>query len=358
MAGNRKLLISLTFGLLLSGVALYFTFRNIPVRDLLGYLKTVNYWWVFPAVSVVLAGFLIRVVRWQLLLSPVKQVGFWEAFHPLMIGFALNLLMPARVGELARPAIFCKKEKVPFSRVLATVGAERIFDVFMLLLFFAIVLVAVDIDPNLDLAFGDYRLNKKTLEVIGMTTLKVSIALVAGIVFVSARQSRGLMTRAILALPGLFFFAAGSFKEKIKQRICVRLAGAVDNFAVGLDMLRSPKKVGQCLILSFLAWVLAGVSHYLLTFGSPGIDLSFLEMCAVMVILCFFISLPSAPGFWGVWEAGGVFGLLIFGVPAKEAAGFTLANHVVQILPIIAVGIASSFITGVSLMQATRGKDG
>jgi hypothetical protein len=159
-------------------------------------------------------------------------------------------------------------------------------------------------------------------------------------------------------MPSLFFFTSDSFKGKIKQRICLRLAGVVDNFAVGLDMLRSPKKVGQCLILSFLVWVLAGASHYLLTFGSPGIELTFLEMCAVMVILCFFISLPSAPGFWGLWEAGGVFGLLIFGVPAKEAAGFTLANHVVQILPIIVVGIVSSFVTGVSLVQVTRDKDG
>ena len=69
--------------------------------------------------------------------------------------------------------------------------------------------------------------------------------------------------------------------------------------------------------------------------------------------MCFFISLPSVPGFWGLWEAGGVFGLLIFGVPAKEAAGFTLANHVVQILPIIVVGIASAFITGVNLARVT-----
>jgi uncharacterized protein (TIRG00374 family) len=228
----------------------------------------------------------------------------------------------------------------------------------MLLLFFAIVLVTVNIDPNLDLAFGDYRLNKDTLALIGMTTLKVSIVLVAGIVLVSTRQSRRVVTRAIYGLPRLFFFTDDAFREKVKERICVRLAGAVDNFAVGLDMLKSPKKVCQCLILSFLAWVFAGASHYLLTFGSPGIEVTFLEMCAVMVILCFFISLPSAPGFWGLWEAGGVFGLLIFGVPAKEAAGFTLANHVIQILPIIAVGIVSSFVTGVSLLQVTHDQDG
>jgi len=274
----------------------------------------------------------------------------------LMIGFALNLIMPARIGELARPAIFCKKEKVPFPRVLATVGAERIFDVLMLLFFFAVVTVSVDIDPKLDLTFGDYHLNKATLELIGMTTLTVSLVLVMGIVFVSARRGRGIIKRLIFVLPGLVFFASERFREKMRKTVCLKIAEAVDNFATGFEMLRSPKKVGLCLVLSFLAWVFAGISHYLFTFGSPGIDVSFLEMCVVMVILCFFISLPSVPGFWGLWEAGGVFGLLIFGVPSREAAGFTLANHFFQILPIMVIGIASSVITGASLVRVTYEK--
>ena len=70
-----------------------------------------------------------------------------------------------------------------------------------------------------------------------------------------------------------------------------------------------------------------------------------------MVIVCFFISLPSVPGFWGLWEAGGVFGLMIFGVSAKDAAGFTLANHVFQMVPVIVIGLISLVITGVSVVQ-------
>jgi uncharacterized membrane protein YbhN (UPF0104 family) len=91
-----------------------------------------------------------------------------------------------------------------------------------------------------------------------------------------------------------------------------------------------------------------------MSLGCPGIDLSFLELYAMMVILCFFISLPSAPGFWGIWEAGGVFALLIFGVPAKEAAGFTVANHVIQMLPVIIMGLVSAIITGVNVVQVAH----
>lgn len=365
MREKKKLIVSLAIGLLVSGVALYATFRHIPAADLFGYLKTVNYWWVIPAVAVTLAGFVLRVLRWQLLLSPVKETPFWSAFHPLMIGFALNLVMPARVGEVARPAIFFKKEKVPFARVLATVGAERVFDVFTLLFFFAGVLATVKIDPRLDLSFGQYHLNKATLESIALTTVKLCFALLAGMVALCMPASRRRIKRALLALPALLFFSTKAFKKRVRDKLCLKLAAAVDHLAVGLDMLKSPGKVGRCLLLSFLVWVLAGASHYIFTLGCPGVRVSFLEMVAVMVILCFFISLPSVPGFWGLWEAGGVFGLLIFGVPAKEAAGFTLANHVFQIGPVLIVGIISSMITGVSLVgtptaqgaQAGSGKD-
>ncbi len=354
MSRNKGIILSLILGLLLSGIALYVTFVNIPLPELVGYLKTVNYWWVIPAVAIALMSFMIRVVRWQLLLTPVKKTGFWSAYHPLMIGFMLNCLLPARVGELARPAIFSKKERVSFSKVLATVSAERLFDVVVLLVSFVLVLAIVEISPTLDLTFGNYHLNRGTLEMIGVTTLRLCLGLTVCIVLVSAKRSQSLIKRTILRLPDLLLFASGSSKEKIREKLCVKLVKVVENVAVGFDLLKSPKKVGLCLGLSFLVWAVAGGSYYVMAFGCPGIELSFLEVYATMVILCIFISLPSVPGYWGLWEAGGVFGLLIFGVPAKAAAGFTLTNHVLQMVPVIIVGLISSIITGVNVVQVAH----
>ncbi len=351
MFGKKKIFASLAVGLVLSGVALYFSFRNIPLGELVVYLRTVNYWWVIPSVCATLIAFVVRVIRWRLLLSPFKKTGFWNAFHPLMIGFSLNCLLPARVGELARPAIFFKKENVSFSKVLATVGAERVFDIVVLLISFVVVLVTVDIAPDLDTSFGAYHLNKATLDTIAETTLKLSLILVLGIVLISVEATRRGIKQLILASPRLLFFAGHAIKERIKQGICVRLTCFIDNLAAGLDLLKSPKKLSLCFFLSLLVWAFSGVAYYVLSFGCPGFTLSFLEIYAVMVIICFFISLPSVPGFWGLWEAGGVFGLSIFGVAAKEAAGFTLANHFFQLVPVIIVGLASSVITGVSLVQ-------
>ena len=70
-----------------------------------------------------------------------------------------------------------------------------------------------------------------------------------------------------------------------------------------------------------------------------------------MVVVCFFIALPSAPGFWGLWEAGGVFALSLFGIPNKDAVGFILVNHVVQLVPVIIIGWLSAIVTGINISE-------
>ena len=139
----------------------------------------------------------------------------------------------------------------------------------------------------------------------------------------------------------------------MRERFCAPVVRIIDNLAAGFELLKSPKKLGLCLVLSVLVWAAAGASHYVMAFGCPGIQLSFFQMYAVMVILCFFISLPSAPGFWGLWEAGGVFALTLFGISINDAAGFTLANHAIQMFPVILMGFASALITGVNVWRVS-----
>lgn len=354
MTQKGKILLSLAVGVVVSGVALYLTFRNIPLSELVDYLGLVNYWWVIPTLGFVFIGFTIRVLRWQLLLSPIKQTSFSAAFHPLMIGFALNCVLPARLGELARPLVFSKKERTPFSKVLATVGAERVLDILVLLAFFAIVMATVDIDPNLEFTVGTYHLDKTTLDQAATATVRLSVLMVLAILLISLEKTRGCIKKALLFSPKLLFVVQPTTQERLRLGICSQLVRIIDNFAEGFRLLKSPTKLALCVFLSLLAWIFAALSHYTMALGCPGVDVTFLEMCAVMVVLCFFISLPSVPGYWGLWEAGGVFGLLIFGVSGKEAAGYTLVNHFFQIVPVVAIGLFSLIVTGISIVQVSR----
>ena len=341
-------------GLLFSGIALYVTFINIPLGGLTGYITTINYWWIFPSLLFALLSYVLRVVRWQVILKPVKKIGFWHAFHPLVIGFMVNCVLPGRVGEIARPAILYKRDQVEFSKVLATVAVERIFDLVALLLSFIYILATIEINPNLDITFGEYHLTTATLNTIWRTTLQVSFVLVGMILLVSIPKSRGVISTIIMRSPDVLIFAGSHLKEKLRKGICRKIIHVLNNIAHGFEVLKSPKDIIVCLLHSFLIWGLVVLSLYVLAFGFPGIKISFLEAYAVEIIICFFIMLPSVPGFWGLWEAGGVFALMIFGIGAKEAAGLTLVYHFLHVIPVIIIGIVSAMIIGVNLIQSTR----
>lgn len=353
---KNHIILSLVAGIVLSAAALYFAFYNVPLYDLWNYLKSINYSWTIPAVFLVLVSFFIRALRWQFILETSHKINVWRSFHPLMIGFMINCILPGRVGEIARPMILQKKENIPFATGIATVAAERVFDVFALVVFTVITSVFIEINPQAEIVFGDFHLNRSTLETLFNRIIVIGVALLVAIIMVSIPVIRRVIQRVILAVPCLLFFADNSVKTKITAKLCEPLNRFVDNIALGFSLIKYPKKILICALYSVAVWMTAALSYYVFSLGSPGINLSYAEMYAVMVIICLFIALPSVPGFWGLWEAGGVFALSLLGVSSNAGAGFTLANHAIQIFPVIVVGFISAIITSVNIWQISYEK--
>jgi glycosyltransferase 2 family protein len=343
--------ISFVGGVLISAVALYFAFRNVPLSDLLKYLLSINYIWVLPSIILVVISFILRAVRWRIILETSCNISIWRAFHPMVIGFMVNCVLPGRLGEVARPIILQKKEHVPFATGLATVAAERVFDIALLIFLFILTVGAIQIRPDHNAVFGTYQLNQETLDFLFGSMLKIGILLIISIGLFSIGRVRNFIYRMIRFAPRLFFFAGKTFKSAVQKGFCESFIRLLENVARGFTMIRHPKKILFCVVVSFLIWGLLAFSYYVFSLGSPGIDLTFFELSVVMVIICFFIALPSVPGWWGLWEAAGVFALSLFGVSTKEAAGFTLANHAIQVFPVIIMGLISTMILSVNIRQ-------
>jgi uncharacterized membrane protein YbhN (UPF0104 family) len=216
----------------------------------------------------------------------------------------------------------------------------------------------LQIDPDQSIVFGSYNLNLDTLHAVFNGLLKIGALLIIVMGLFSIGKIRKIIYHVILSMPDLLFFAGEKFKSRFRTKICERLIGILKNIASGFTLIRSPGKILYCVVLSVFIWGLAALSYYIFSLGSPGVSLTYIEMTTVMVIVCFFISLPSVPGWWGLWEAGGVFALSLFGVTAKEAAGFTLANHAIQVIPVIIAGFASAMFLSVNIRQMSyQGKE-
>ncbi len=349
---KKKLIISLLTGLAFSAATLWLAFHNIQLSEIVTYLHKVNYLWVLPMLTIGLFSFLIRIVRWHLIInSTTSKASFKVVYHTLMTGFMLNCILPGRIGEIARPVILKKQSNVPFSTGLATIVAERIFDITALITLFAALLSTIEIDPNLVVTFGGYKISADILSDVFSGLIKLSILLITGIISINIKTIRSLIIRITLKIPSWLFFLNSNYKQAVYNKIAVPVSEMIENFSGGLTLLNNPVKVLICILLSYSVWITQAASYYLMSLGCPGIELSFLEIATVMVIICFTISLPSVPGFWGLWEAGGIFALAVFSVARDYAAGYTLINHVFQIVPVIIVGGISAFITGININQ-------
>lgn len=351
---NPKTIFSLTAGIVISAVTLYLALHRVPFADLFNYLAVIDYRWVLLSGALAIPCFVLRAFRWRIILENKKKLGFRSVFHPLMIGFMINSILPGRIGEVARPYILSKKENLPFTTSLATIAIERLMDMGFLILLSAFVLSTLNMAPGHTVSFGDYQLSPENLSSIGKGLLRLCLIVMAGIFLVMVPVTRTLIQKLILFAPEMIPFCTKAFRHHLREKLMQPVADLIDLFSAGFSLLKSPVKIFHCFILTLLIWGGTALTFYVMAWGCPGVELSYPESIALMVIICLFIALPSAPGYWGLWEAGGVFGLSLFGIPADTAAGYTLTNHFIQLFPVIVIGLISAMITGVGILQAAK----
>ncbi|MDJ0991217.1 MAG: lysylphosphatidylglycerol synthase transmembrane domain-containing protein [Desulfobacterales bacterium] len=343
---QRKILFSLVLGGLVSLAGFYLAFRHVPLKNLVAYAGSVDPLWVLPTFIALVCIFYLRALRWQLLLRPIGRVPLAMAYHTLVISLMLNCILPGRMGEVARPVILWKKGGLNMASSLATLAAERLLDLAALLTLLVLALPGVSLSSAHPVVFGTYELSGDLLMRLAQTSALALAAMVVGLLLVALD---GMRTRIV----GLIRLMAHGARRLTPQSHHHRIEtaekgiiGLLARFAEGLQSLKSPGRLFGFAMFSLLIWLLVALSFYLVACGSPGIDLTFADTLVMMVVICLFIALPSVPGYWGLWEAAGVFALYMFGITGEPAAGFTLVNHAVQILPLIPAGWISCLLLG------------
>ncbi len=82
---------------------------------------------VLAAVALIYFVYVLRALRWKIFLRPVSPASAWSLTPPTMIGFT-GLALLGRPGELIRPYLIARRQKLPFSSQMAVWMVERIFD--------------------------------------------------------------------------------------------------------------------------------------------------------------------------------------------------------------------------------------
>ncbi|MFH0775611.1 MAG: lysylphosphatidylglycerol synthase transmembrane domain-containing protein [bacterium] len=318
------------FSIAISVIFLYLAVRNVQWLEAKKSLLGANYLWMIPAMLLIAISFIPRAIRWQYLLGSEKRISVKSLFSVIMIGFMVNNIVPARIGDVARAFLLGKKEGISRSLSFGTIVLERIFDGIALIILFCIGLFFFPL-PSWAKGFG----------IIGLAVFGFSILL---LVLLKAKRE---------AAVSLFIKATGVFSKKLSER----MGYILHKFIGGLESLGKPDHIFLILFWSLVSWLLFGLEFHLL-FLSFGIsNLPFYAPYFVMAIVSLGTLIPSAPGYIGVFQAFCIAGLALFGIEKGMALSYSVAVHIAQYIPVTAIGLYFLAKEGVSFSSLLKQKN-
>ena len=276
----------------------------------------------------------LKAVRWKLLLAPVGDFDATrDLLPPIMAGFALNNVLPARVGELIRVLLFSRSRQVPAVTVLASVAVERILDALTILVLLGIGISRLDnVDPDVQ------RVLQSAALVVGGAVGGILIYLIW------TRQFLRLAQWGVRRVPLL----PAAIGEKV--------IGILQTGADGLAALKRGRLLGGIIATSFAQWVLNAL-YLIVALWAFDIPLPWDGALVLMGVVAFGVAVPSVRGYLGVMQFWFLVVLRqILEVSAEEKiVAASIYYQLSQFIPVTLIGLICANRLGFALSDADSG---
>ncbi len=316
-------ILQLSIGIVVSGVLLWLTLRQINLADVRGALRQARLWYLVPAIATYFVDLGVRTWRWRALLRPIKPVG-WRQLYPVMImGYMGNMLLPARMGEVVRAAVL-RRHGIAVSAALGSIATERVLD--------GLTTVAILLAASRFLALPDWLVRG----LITLTVLFLGLLLVLAALLIGRDRADAIMAKLSQRAPAL-------------QRPRTWLA----QFVEGLGALRSPGLLGRAVLIGLLAWACSAL-QYLWVFRAFNLPLGAAAAFFAVSTVGLSTAIPAAPGYVGSFDFVGVAVLGLLGIGSGAAFSAILTIHLLQIVPVSIAGMLVAWREGISLTGRQR----
>jgi len=306
-------------GIALSIALLWWTLRDVSLAMVWAELARSNIWLFLASSIAATLIFPLRAVRWKVILEPVApHLTLGPLWRSIAIGMMVNNLVPARAGEIARAYALTKETSVSFASGLASLAVDRLFDM--------VVLLGLGVAALLDPSFPrGARIAGQTLGDLAQGTIVLVVLLVGGLYMLAI-------------FPSQLVRAFEIFARRVSPTVEERGKNALLRFGEGLSVLRSPGHFLWVLFWTVIHWLMNALAFWL-GFKAVGIDLGFSAALFLQMLIAIGVALPSAPGFFGVFEKFATVGLAIYGIAATAATSWAIGFHILSFIPITVIGI-------------------
>lgn len=287
--------------------------------------------WLVLSAAAIVATYYGRALRWQVMIRPIRpDSSSWNIFVATAIGFTAIVFF-GRAGELVRPYLIARKEKVPFSSQMAAWLLERVLDLLMVLVIFGIALAQV---PRTGLTPGPHL---KTLLQAGGIILGAAGTGCLGLLLAFRHFSDSMRLRLMSAIT----FLPKGFQDRIGNTLA--------SFSTGFGSTRGNGFILLLLAYSVAEWLLI-IGCFVCIFQAFPVTARF--SITDIVIFMGFVSLGSAiqvPGVGGGMQVAAVIVLTeLFGLPLEVASGLAVALWLITFVVIVPFGLIFTFREGLN----------
>ena len=270
---------------------LWLALRKVDVAELRATVASLDTSLMLLSTLLYWVALSLRVLRWQLLLRELGPAPLVAVSETLVVGYAVNNVLPARLGEVARAAYAKRRLGIGQARVFGSIVIERVLDLLAILACLGGGLVV--------LYYADHAARQPTFELV---------ALNAGVII-------GV---AVLALAVL---RAGNFG---RLRIPPPILALCHDFCAGIASLNRRSAL-LAVVLSAIIWSFE-VAALAQAFRALSVHLELGQAMLVMGIASLSTLVPTAPGYLGTYQLVFAIAMRAFGLP--ESTGIVAAGAV------------------------------
>jgi len=312
------------FGVLFLLAVLIFWFfgRNLDWQEVSSSLRKANGWYLALAAFVICIGYLLRAIRWQVLLEPITPSSLKELFATTTVGFAAIFLI-GRAGEIVRPMWLPMRDpRVRPSAALVTLGLERIFDLAALACFFAVNLLWFTPPVGREDEFDK-------VTIVGILML-VAVFVGFAVLIVYQRKSPKVIA----------WFARKTDKKIIPKRIRKIFLSLLKQLSSALAILQDWRETLLVSFWSFTLWLAISVPTYLVLIAF-NLDISVSDSLFIMGFAVVSSVVPTPGGAAGAFHTATAASILFLrqNMRVEDAAAIAIAMHLVYFAPAIVFGL-------------------
>jgi len=281
-----------------AALALYFALRGVDWSRVWQVASSASLPLLVLALAITTASYLVRAVRWRILLRARGEITFGTVFWSNSSGYLANNFLPARTGELLRSAMISARSALSKTYVLTTALSERMLDALALIAISAAVLLTIAYKPAwMGAAARPFAV----------------IAIVGAIGLAVLPRVKNRIEAVIRRLP---------LPKKFRER----LIGMTEQVLLGIRTFHDPGRLAGFCSLTALIWFLDAAATVVLA-RALALDIGFAIAFLVLTGIGLSSALPSTPGNVGVYQFVTVSVVVPFGIAQSDALAFALISQ-------------------------------